>query len=192
MGRLNRFNKISGGVRILSALRNPAIIFSVVAAAGCMEAPTESASPSENDVIATAAQLPNDTVGAFLEYEAETPTVLANGVEVGANVSGYFGTGYAGYPHAAGGVVLWRPNVPIFFGKPYTVSFRYSNGSRATAYADVRVNGIVYTALPFPRTGSWSTWSTVSVVQPLAPNLRVIQVTVTSAKGLDLDCVIIE
>jgi len=189
MGGLNRLNQLSGGVRILSALRNPAIIFSVFAAVGCMESPTKSASPAENEVTATAAQVLDDTIPAFLQ--AEAATTIAGGAEVGANVSGYTGSGYVGYPHAAGGVVEWQRHIQ-FDLKRKTIMFRYSNGSSATAFADVRVNGTLYASLPFPRTGSWSTWSTVSIVRPVAATITSVSVTVTSTKGMDLDYVVLE
>ncbi len=188
MGGLNRLNQLSGGVRILSALRNPAIIFSVFAAVGCMESPTRSALPAENEVAATAAQVISDTLPVFLQ--AERATTIAGGAEVGANVSGYTGTGYVGYPHAAGGVVEWhrRPLANAI----KTLVFRYSNGSSATAYADVSVDGTVYASIPFPRTGSWSTWSAVSVALPVSISINTVSVTVTSARGMDLDYVILE
>jgi hypothetical protein len=122
--------------------------------------------------------------------QAENAAILT-GAEVGNGYSGYTGTGYVGFQHSSGNSVQW--NITMRRAGTYPMVFRYSNGTTTTVLADVVINGKKYTTnLPFPPTGGWDKWSTVTYDQAYSTGSRRIVLTVTTAVGLDLDRLTLE
>ena len=111
-------------------------------------------------------------------YEAESATLSAGGT-VDSNHAGYSGTGFANGANAVGSSVEWQVTGPAT-----AVTFGYANGTAAARPVDVSVDGTVVAAgVPFPPTGAWTTWSTVTRAVSLAAGAHTIRVTATTADG---------
>jgi alpha-galactosidase len=116
--------------------------------------------------------------GGGTRFEAESATLSAGGT-IDANHAGYSGTGFANGANAVGSYVEWQVTGPAT-----AVTFGYANGTAAARPVDVSVDGTVVAAgVPFPPTGAWTTWSTVTRVVSLAAGTHTIRVTATSADG---------
>jgi Glycosyl hydrolase family 98/Glycosyl hydrolase family 98 C-terminal domain/Carbohydrate binding module (family 6)/Carbohydrate binding module (family 35) len=98
-----------------------------------------------------------------------------------SNYAGYTGTGFANTANAVGNGVSWSVNFTSSGTK--TFNFRYaSTGARP---ADLIVNGTtVVSNISFPSTGSWSTWSTVSVNASVSSGISTIRLQGTGTDGL--------
>jgi subtilisin family serine protease len=113
-------------------------------------------------------------------YEAENATISQGVVE--SNHAGFSGTGFVNYNNVAGSYVQWSVNAPS--GGTAKLAFRYANGSTANRPMDIAVNGAPGVGgLPFPPTGAWTTWQTVTITVNLAAGTNVIRATATTANG---------
>jgi alpha-galactosidase len=111
-------------------------------------------------------------------YEAESASLSAGGT-VDSNHAGFSGTGFANPANAVGSYVEWQVTGPAS-----TLTIGYANGTAAARPADIAVDGtVVATAVPFPATGAWTTWGTVSRPVALGAGPHTIRVTATSADG---------
>ncbi|MEV6648164.1 carbohydrate-binding protein [Amycolatopsis sp. NPDC051371] len=111
-------------------------------------------------------------------YEAESATLSAGGT-VDANHAGFSGTGFANGANAAGSYVEWQVTGPAS-----ALTFGYANGTTAARPVDIAVDGtVVATAVPFPATGAWTTWSTVTRPLSLAAGSHAVRLTATTADG---------
>ena len=78
------------------------------------------------------------------------------------NYTGYTGSGFANPSNSASAGVNWRVNFGTSGTKIFTI--RYANGSGSNRPANLLINGtVVASAIAFPATSSWATWSTISV-----------------------------
>jgi alpha-galactosidase len=111
-------------------------------------------------------------------YEAESASLSAGGT-VDANHAGFSGTGFANGANAAGSYVEWQVTGPAS-----ALTFGYANGTTAARPVDIAVDGTVVAAgVPFPGTGAWTTWSTVTRSLTLAAGVHTVRLTATSADG---------
>ena len=92
-------------------------------------------------------------------YQAEAG-VLAGGTVIESNNAGFNGTGFANFP-TTGGSLQWN-NVDGNGGGTKAIKFRFANGGTAARAGQLVVNGTT-TAISFPVSGSWTTWTTLTV-----------------------------
>lgn len=113
-------------------------------------------------------------------YEAEAGTL--HNLSTEAVYSGYTGTGYVAGWNADSQYVDVAVNIPS--AGTYTLTFRYAGGA-GTASRYVYVNGAgIVNNLSFPGTGSWSTYSTVTVTGvSLNAGSNTVSLIYNSSKG---------
>lgn len=108
-----------------------------------------------------------------------------NGAIVASSSAGFQGSGYADYTHASGDYIEWTVNTSN--PGPYTLKFRYANGS-TNRPLQLLVNGVVANAsLDFLPTGSWSTWSVSSAIANLITGTNTIRLTTIGLNGPNVD-----
>lgn len=128
------------------------------------------------------------TATTALILEAED--AFLSGPIVASNQAGYTGTGFADYQNASGDYVLWFGPVPA--AGSYKLTFRYALAGTATNL-DLRINSSpVNSALAFPSTSSWTTWSTVSLNTVLNAGSNTIRLAATGSGGPNIDNLVIE
>ncbi|WP_456093985.1 carbohydrate-binding protein [Paenibacillus alkalitolerans] len=117
-------------------------------------------------------------------YEAED--AVLSGPVIANHYSGYTGTGYADYINASGDYVEWTVNASA--AGTYTLRFRYANGGSGDRPLNITVNGReVSSSLSFPPTGSWSTWSTVSIAASLNAGTNTVRAAAIGSGGGNVD-----
>lgn len=95
---------------------------------------------------------------------------------------GFTGTGYLNSDNVVGASIEWA--VAIGEAGTYALEFAYANGA-GDRPAEVIVNGTsAPVAVPFPATGDWTTWTTVSVNVTLAAGENRIVLRAAGAEGL--------
>jgi hypothetical protein len=105
------------------------------------------------------------------------------------NQAGYTGTGFADYQNASNDYVQWSATVPT--AGNYTLTFRYSMGNTPRTLA-ISVNGTtVNGSLTFPRTTTWTTWTTISIPATLTAGTNLIRATAIGSSGPNLDQLVI-
>ena len=122
-------------------------------------------------------------LGSFI-YEAEDAQVGGVAI-VSSAVGGFTGTGFVDYVGPANEFIEWSINTLL--SGSYELQFRYAlaAGNRPLR---ITVNGLVVAAsLAFPATGSFETWSTVSVTVPLAIGVNVVRATSIGSSGANVD-----
>lgn len=142
-----------------------------------------------NYTITTTGGSPNASVGgtiivnsgstSTLIYQGEN-AVINTGVAETTN-AGYTGTGYANTDNAIGTYVEWT--VTTSTAGSFSIFFRYASvGDRP---ADIYVNGTkVISALAFPTTVAWTTWSTTATqTVTLLNGANKIRATATTSGG---------
>ncbi|HEU4421266.1 MAG TPA: carbohydrate-binding protein [Pilimelia sp.] len=112
-------------------------------------------------------------------YEAELATIINGAAE--STHPGFTGTGYVNSANAVDAAVEFAVNSG---GGTETLVFRYANGATADRPATITVDGVTRATLPFPPTGSWSTWGTQTVTASLAAGGNAVRATATTSGGL--------
>jgi polygalacturonase len=101
--------------------------------------------------------------------------------------AGFSGTGFCNTTNAVGASEEWTVNAATAGTAKLTIG--YANGTTTNRPMDILVNGtVVASAVPFPGTGAWTTWQTVSVNAPLnagANSVRAVATTATGGPNLD-------
>jgi len=125
-------------------------------------------------------------------YEAEDATIHG-GVEHGNTASrghqGFTGRSFVDYLNPAGDFVEWT--VESCSGGIATASFRYALGG-GNRPLQVLVNGAeVESALSFPSTGGWASWSEASFTVLLSAGTNVVRLVATGSSGANMDSLII-
>jgi alpha-L-fucosidase 2 len=101
---------------------------------------------------------------------------------VATNHTGFTGSGFVDYANVIGSFVEFTVNAAS--AGTVTLTFRYANGSTTDRPMDIGVNGtVVARTVSFPPTGSWDTWSTVSVSGPLVAGANRVRATAVTANG---------
>ncbi len=129
---------------------------------------------------------------AATRYEAENATISQGVAE--SNHAGFSGTGFVNYNNVTGSYVEWSVNAASAGTASLTLGF--ANGTAVSRPMDIIVNGtLVRDELPFPGTGAWTTWQTVTTTVPLTAGANTIRAVATTANGgpnvdyLDVDVV---
>ncbi|GAB3884103.1 PQQ-dependent sugar dehydrogenase [Kibdelosporangium lantanae] len=114
------------------------------------------------------------------KYEAETATI-SQGV-VADNHTGFSGTGFVDYTNVAGSSVEFTVDAAQAGGA--TLTFHVANGTTVNRPMDISVNGTtVASAVAFNGTGSWDTWTDVTVNASLVAGANKVKATATTANG---------
>jgi hypothetical protein len=126
---------------------------------------------------------------AINAYEAEDAAL--QGATVSTQNPGYKGTGYVGYANVCHCFVEWT--VKVRSAGTYQLCFRYANGSaKYERPLEIQVNGrLLHSARPFPPTGGWSAWNTVSAETALEGGVNTIRATVVDSRGPNLDRLVV-
>ncbi|HEV7300730.1 MAG TPA: carbohydrate-binding protein [Tepidisphaeraceae bacterium] len=129
---------------------------------------------------------PPPTTSVVLQAE---DAVLSGGAAKASQHAGFMGTGYADYA-GSGSAAQWA--VTRTAAGAATLSVRYANGGTADRPLTVYVDNVAVGTLACAPTGSWTTWSTVSLAATLAAGTSTIRlVASTSAGGANVDALTI-
>jgi poly(hydroxyalkanoate) depolymerase family esterase len=100
---------------------------------------------------------------------------------IDSNNAGYTGSGFANTNNATGAGINWRVNFATSGSKTFT--FKYASTDARSA--NLIINGTtVASNINFPSTGSWTTWSTVSVTATVNSGTYSVRLQATGASGL--------
>ncbi|QNP66802.1 cellulase family glycosylhydrolase [Streptomyces genisteinicus] len=164
------FTRPIGGLGVLAA----ALALTLVTAPSA-PASAPSASPP-----AAPAPAPAAASAAAVVHEAENAVVSRGVVE--SNHAGYTGTGFVNYDNAQGSHVQWT--VDAATAGRATLTLRYANGTSASRPMDITVGGVlVADDRAFPPTGSWSSWTTVSITTDVKAGANTVRATATTSAG---------
>jgi hypothetical protein len=101
---------------------------------------------------------------------------------VDSNWSGYSGTGFCNGNNATGAYAQFTINAAS--AGTATVGIRFANGTTAARPADLMVNGSLVQNVSFEGTGSWTGWTTKTVMVPVNAGSNTIRLNPTTANGL--------
>lgn len=97
------------------------------------------------------------------------------------NNSGFTGDGFANTSNSLGNGVDWK----VDFGSTGTYSFEFRYASGSDRPANLMVNGsTVVSNISFPSTGSWTSWSTVTVTANISAGISDVRLQSTGSSGL--------
>ncbi|HEV7301226.1 MAG TPA: carbohydrate-binding protein [Tepidisphaeraceae bacterium] len=113
---------------------------------------------------------------------------LSGGTVSAKNWVGYNGNGFADFA-GNGSAVQWT--VDRAAAGSAKLEFRYANGSTGNRPLTVIVNGTNVGTLSFGPTGSWATWSTVSLNTALQAGNNTVRLVAGSAGGPNVDQLIV-
>ncbi|MFJ8076362.1 cellulase family glycosylhydrolase [Streptomyces sp. NPDC096176] len=120
------------------------------------------------------------TTAAGVTHEAEHATVSRGLIE--SNHTGFTGSGFVNYDNSTASYVQWTVNAAQA-GRA-TLVLRFANGTAADRPMDITVNGtLAADDRSFPGTGSWTSWSTVTVTADLKAGANTIRATATTVSG---------
>lgn len=97
------------------------------------------------------------------------------------NYPGYSGSGFANTNNAVGNGINWKINFTSSGSKTFT--FRYASTDNRPARLLIN-NVAVLSNINFPSTGSWSTWSTISVTVSANAGIHNVRLEATGSNGL--------
>ncbi len=97
------------------------------------------------------------------------------------NYPGYTGSGFFNTANAIGNGINWSVNFPYAGAKTFTIRYA-STDSRP---ARLIVNGTtVLTNISFPATGSWTTWSSITITANTNAGIATVRLEATGNNGL--------
>jgi hypothetical protein len=111
---------------------------------------------------------------------------FAGGTVASHSNAGYTGSGYADFGGTNSSATF---TVNRTAAGSATLNFRYANGSASNRPLSVSINGIAVGSVTFAPTGSWTSWTTVSLAVNLLSGNNMIKLTVTGSDGPNLDWV---
>jgi uncharacterized delta-60 repeat protein len=111
--------------------------------------------------------------------QAESATLAGGTVASSAN-AGFTGSGYADYG-GNGSSVQWT-TTRVAAGA-VTLVFRYANGGTTNRPLSIVVNGATVGSVACVPTGSWTTWSTVSINANLVAGSNTVKATASTSTG---------
>jgi hypothetical protein len=127
---------------------------------------------------------PGPAAGPGDSIEAES--AFLSGPIIGADESGFLGTGFIDYQNASDDFLEWTANVPA--AGNYALEIRYANADSRSRPLAIAVDGAVANAgLSFPPTGSWGAWSAVRMTLTLPKGQVRIRATAIGSSGPNLD-----
>lgn len=113
--------------------------------------------------------------------ENETGFCSAEGT-IDDNNPGFTGDGFTNTENTVGAGINWKVNVPA--AGTCTLTWRFANGSGSRAGKLLINNQEVISSINMPGTGSWTTWSEVSVSADLPAGEVEIRLEATGSDGL--------
>jgi endoglucanase len=117
---------------------------------------------------------------APVRYESESAAISQGVVE--SNHAGFTGTGFVNFDNVVGSSVEYTVTAPT--AGPYSLTFRYANGTAVNRPVDVTVNGtLTADDLAFNGTGAWTTYQTVTASATLVAGTNKIKTTAVTANG---------
>ena len=117
---------------------------------------------------------------APVRYESESAAISQGVVE--SNHAGFTGTGFVNFDNVTGSSVEYTVTAPS--AGPYSLTFRYANGTAVNRPVDVTVNGtLAADDLAFNGTGAWTTYQTVTANATLVAGTNKIKTTAVTANG---------
>ncbi len=129
----------------------------------------------------------NSATDFYRGFSEDEDMILSGGAALRSEFSGYWGAGYIDYP-GNGGSVSWTFNSQKLGDTNLNV--HYANGSGATRYLRLYIDGVDQGWLQFPATASWSTWGYVNkAITVTNPAVKVELVGGNSPGGPNLDAV---
>ncbi len=123
----------------------------------------------------------SDGTGTVVRYEAESSPAVCTG-SIDANWSGYSGTGFCNGDNSTGAYAQFT--IDASSAGTSTVGIRFANGAAGARPADLVVNGSTVQGVTFDNTGSWTGWTTKTVVMPVQAGSNTIRLNPTTATGL--------
>src|SRR5882757_4229794 len=115
-----------------------------------------------------------------VRYESESAAISQGVVE--SNHAGFTGTGFVNFDNVVGSSVEYTVTAPT--AGPYSLTFRYANGTAVNRPVDVTVNGtLTADDLAFNGTGAWTTYQTVTASATLVAGANKIKTTAVTANG---------
>lgn len=119
-----------------------------------------------------------------LVYQAEA-AAFSGGSSFPINPLNPLGNRYVAFQHQSGDTITWRP-APAS-AATYTLEIRYSSAT-PPASMKIELNGVVVkSALAFPPTATWDTWSTVRFDVKLKSGTNILKATTLNWGGPHLD-----
>lgn len=117
-------------------------------------------STGESDNSAEVSALPAAILGGVTLQSEDIATTSGNGVTLDNNNAGYHVSAFANFPTTGG--YLQFNNVDGGSGGAAELVVRYAQGGTGTRTGALIVNGLS-SAIDFPTTGSWSSWTSMSL-----------------------------
>ena len=122
----------------------------------------------------------NSSGSSNIIQENETGFCSVDGT-VDSNNAGFTGSGFANTNNATGNGVTWKVN----FSSSGTKTFTFRYASTDARPGKLIINGTTVVAgINFPSTGSWTTWSTVSVNAATSAGIANVRLEATGSSGL--------
>src|SRR5687768_14249398 len=126
---------------------------------------------------------PDDPIETSITIQENTTGFCSVQGTVDNNNAGFTGTGFANTNNAVGVGVVWRINVPS--AGTYAITWRHANGGGTDRPGRLLVNGTqLVSAVSFPATTNWTTWTEVSINVSLGAGQNTIRLEATTAAGL--------
>jgi glucose/arabinose dehydrogenase len=131
-----------------------------------------------------------EAAGAPTRYEAESATISQGVVE--ANHTGFSGSGFVNLDNVADSYVEFSLNAATTGNG--TLVVRFANGATTDRPMNIVVNGVAAVAAqPFPATGAWTTWQTVTIVTHLRTGANTVRLaSATATGGPNIDAIDVE
>lgn len=125
----------------------------------------------------------------FSATRLEAESAQFSGAVVSSVYPGFTGSGFVDYINASGDFIDWSVNAAT--AGSYEISFRYALATAARSL-QIQVNGkTISSALSFPTTGSWSTWSDVSLSVHLNAGANKIRAIAIGKSGPNMDNIVV-
>ncbi|BAV06734.1 esterase, PHB depolymerase family [Filimonas lacunae] len=119
------------------------------------------------------------SLGAVLE-ENSTGFCSVNGT-IDNNYPGYTGTGFANTNNTTGAGISWNAS----FAGAGTSYFTFRYAATDARQAKLEINGTTaMSSINFPATGSWSTWTTITIPATVSAGNATIRLEATGGSGL--------
>ncbi len=96
--------------------------------------------------------------------------------------AGFSGSGYANSDNVLGASIAW--SIQIGTDGLYEFEATFANGSAAERSADLIVDGKTVSAVSFPTTTDWATWSSASAEVSLTAGAHSVTISAKGAEGL--------
>src|SRR5438093_9955312 len=115
-------------------------------------------------ILAATLLAPVTVDAATTTYQAENATIFHGTVD--SDHAGFTGTGFVNYTNEVGSWVEWSVNVGT--AGSTSLVFRFANGTTTSRPMTVAMDGSTVSTPSFAGTGSWTSWTTTTVITTLS------------------------